>query len=106
MEYKCEKCGFISKSKSGLGLHMVKHRNEQLEPVEPIEPVEPPNVLEPIELVEPEEKAYNEENLPFARIRLFRPTAELVISYPVHSREEIEMAKENALKKGFKIKIS
>lgn len=78
---KCEKCDFEAKNSSGLRLHMRKHKNDV-------------------------EEAYSEANLPFARIKLYKKdTNELVISYQVQGKEEIEKAKAHALKKDLKIEI-
>jgi hypothetical protein len=79
----CEKCGFEAKNKNGLRLHSRKHKNEPT----------------------PEE-AYSEANLPFARIKLYdKEKNQLIVSYVVEGKEEIEKAKAHAEKKNLRIEI-
>ena len=88
MEWKCDKCGFIAKSQSGLRLHSVKHGDSKS--AKPIPEVE---------------RLPNQNYFP-ARIRLFKITGELVLSYSVFGKQEVDKAKENALNRGYRIEIS
>jgi len=81
----CSICGFTAKNKNGLRLHSKKHK----------------------QTIGEEEKAYSEENLPLARIELYdKETEELVLSYSVSRGKELDEAKENAKRKGYRIEIS
>jgi hypothetical protein len=95
----CSICKKEFKNKNGLRLHSRIHQKDE-SLIEEYNNVTGTTIQE-------QEETYNEENLPLARIKLYKPeTNDLIISYPVQGKEEIEKAKENAERKGYRIEIS